>query len=284
MENATALKLRSEKINAILLLALTATLWSIGGILIKSVHSHPLAIAGCRSAIAASVLLIALKKPKITWSAPQIGAAVAYSMTVILFVVATKLTTAANAVLLQYSSPIYVAILGAWLLNEKAKVRDWITIFIVICGMILFFFDQLSLDGIWGNLAALTAGVTFAFFTVSMRMQKDGSPMESVLLGNILTAIIGVPFVFQSMPDTNGWLSLMLLGVLQLGIPYIFYSKAIKSATALQAALIPIVEVILNPLWVFLFLGEAPGYWALIGGAVIITAVTLRCVLSILKE
>jgi drug/metabolite transporter (DMT)-like permease len=167
-------------------------------------------------------------------------------MTVILFVVATKLTTAANAVLLQYSSPIYVAILGAWLFNEKAKVRDWITIFIVICGMILFFFDQLSLDGIWGNLAALTAGVTFAFFTVSMRMQKDGSPMESVLLGNILTAVIGVPFVFQSMPDTNGWLSLMLLGVLQLGIPYIFYSKAIKSATALQAALIPIVEVILN--------------------------------------
>jgi len=284
MATTTTLKLKSDKINAILLLALTATMWSIGGILIKSVHSHPLAIAGCRSAIAAAVLFIALKKPKITWSGPQIGAAVAYSLTVILFVVSTKLTTAANAVLLQYSSPIYVAILGAWLLNEKAKLRDWITILIVICGMILFFFDQLSLDGIWGNLAALTAGVTFAFFAVFMRMQKDGSPMESVLLGNIMTAIIGLPFIFQSMPDTNGWLNLILLGVFQLGIPYIFYSKAIKSATALQAALIPIIEVLLNPLWVFLFIGEAPGYWALIGGAVVITAVTIRCVLSVFRE
>ncbi|MHC1719994.1 MAG: DMT family transporter [Clostridiaceae bacterium] len=284
MGTSTVLQLKSDKSKAILLLVMTAALWSIGGILIKSVNSHPLAIAGCRSAIAAIVLFIALKKPKITWSGPQIGAAAAYCITVIMFVIATKLTTAANAVLLQYSSPIYVAILGSWLLNEKAKLRDWVTIFIVICGMILFFFDQLNMSGIWGNFAALTAGVSFAFFAVFMRMQKDGSPMESVLIGNIMTAIIGVPFIFQSFPDANGWINLILLGVFQLGIPYIFYSKAIKSATALQAALIPIIEVLLNPVWVFLFIGEAPGSWALIGGSVVIIAVTVSCVLSILRD
>lgn len=118
-------------------------------------------------------------------------------------------------------------------------------------------------------------------FTIFMRMQKDGSPIESVVLGNILTAIIGVPFVFQDMPDAKGWIYLVVLGLVQLGLPYILYSKAIKHVTALEASLIPILEPILNPVWVFLALGEIPGKWALVGGIIVITVVTGRCLLSI---
>ncbi|HOE57839.1 MAG TPA: DMT family transporter [Bacillota bacterium] len=115
-----------------------------------------------------------------------------------------------------------------------------------------------------------------------MRMQKDCSPLESTLLANIITAIIGLPFLCRSVPSASGWLFLLILGVFQLGIPYIFYSAAIKKATALEAVLISIVEPILNPVLVFLMLGEAPGLPALIGGAIVLISITLKCVITIM--
>jgi len=270
-----------ERPKAILYLAITATLWSLGGLLIKSVNSSPLAIAGVRSGISALIILLATGKPKLNWSYPQIAAAICYSATVLLFVAANKNTTAANAILIQYTAPIYVAILGAWLLKEKVRMLDWITIVLAIGGMMLFFLDDISLEGVLGNILAAVSGLSFAMFTIFMRMQKDGSPIESVLLGNILTAVIGLPFLFRNMPDGKGWLFLMVLGVVQLGLPYILYSKAIKHVTALEATLIPILEPILNPVWVFVALGEAPGKWAVIGGIVVVAVVTGRCLISI---
>jgi drug/metabolite transporter (DMT)-like permease len=94
--------------------------------------------------------------------------------------------------------------------------------------------------------------------------------MESVFLGNILTAFIGLPFILQSVPGSNDWLLLLILGIVQLGIPYILYSKAIKHATALESILIPVLEPLLNPVWVFLMLGEVPGPLALVGGAIVL--------------
>lgn len=267
-----------ERPRAILLLVITAIMWSLGGLLIKSVDANPLAIAGSRSAIAMVLFLIVLKKPKITWSFAQIGAALAYAATSILFVTATKTTTAANAVLLQFTAPIYVALFSAWLLKERTKLQDWITISIVIGGMVLFFLDNLSTESIVGNGIAAASGVSFALFIIFMRMQKDGSPLESVLLGNILTAAIGLPFLFQSVPNSLGWLYLVILGVVQLGIPYILFSSAIKNVTALEATLIPVIEPLLNPVWVFLILGETPGLLAIIGGCIVLSTVTVRCV------
>ncbi|MBP1761530.1 MAG: rane protein [Firmicutes bacterium] len=273
-----------ERKKAWLLLAATATMWSLGGLLIKSVNAHPLAIAGARGGIAAIVMLLILKKPQINWSFPQIGAALAYSATTILFVTATKTTTAANAILLQFTAPVYVAFLAAWLLKEKTRLYDWVTVFIVLGGMSLFFLDNLSTDRIWGNIIAAGSGVTFALSTVFMRMQKDGSPLESIFLGNILTAVIGLPFLSVSAPNAHGWLLLLILGVVQLGIPYTLYAKAIKHAPALEAILILVIEPLLNPLWVFLMLGEKPGPLVLTGGAIVIAAVTIRCVLAALPE
>ena len=282
MKDGEVTKSNNQRAKAILFLVITAALWSTGGLLIKSVHWNPLAIAGIRSAIASVILLIVIKKPKFTWSKAQIGAALSYAMMVILFVSANKMTTAANAILLQYTAPVYVALLGAWFLKEKTKLSDWITILIVLLGMALFFLDHLSMNGFWGNIAAIASGLAFAFFTIFMRMQKDGSPLESVILGNILTAIVGFPFMFKSTPGMSGWLSLLLMGVVQLGIPYVLYSMAIKQVTAIEAILIPVIEPILNPVWVFLMFGEAPGPWAFRGGFIVLVAVTIRLVLPAL--
>ena len=274
----------NDRTKAWLMLVVTAIMWSLGGLLIKSIDAHPLAIAGVRGGIAALIMFAVLKKPQINWSLPQIGAALAYAATTILFVIANKTTTAANAILLQFTAPIYVAFLAAWLLKEKTRLYDWLAVLVVMGGMVLFFLDNLSTQMLWGNLVAVGSGISFAFFTVFMRMQKDGSPLESVFLGSILTAVIGLPFLSQAIPSTNNWTLLVILGVVQLGIPYIIYSRAIKHATALEAVLIPIIEPLLNPLWVFLVLGETPGILALIGGVLVIAAVIIRCVAAVLVE
>jgi len=274
------MKKGNKRAVALLLLVLTASLWSIGGLLIKSVNAHPLAIAGMRSAISTVIILIYVKKPKFTWSFPQIAAAVTYALTVITFVSANKFTTAANAILLQYTAPVYVALFGSWLLKEKTSMLDWATIAVVFGGMMLFFVDSLDTKGLLGNIFAVISGVGFGLFPVFMRMQKDGSPIESVILGNIITAVVGLPFILRTTPSSTEWVYLIVLGIVQLGIPYILYSIAIKNATAIEACLITVIEPILNPVWVIVFLGETPGIFSIIGGLIVVVAVTLRCILG----
>jgi len=266
---------------AILFLILASLLWSLGGLLIKLVQWNPLAIAGMRSAITALVLLIYLRRPDFHWSPAQIGGAGAYACTVILFVLANKLTTAANAIFLQYSSPIYVALFGAWFLGEKTRRLDWLVILIVIAGMALFSLEDLSGGGWRGNICAMLSAVAFAWVVLFLRKQKDGSPFESVLLGNLIAALVGTPFMFESMPDARSWLGLILLGVFQLGLAYIFFTAAIKQVSALEAALVPVLEPLLNPLWVVLFVGETPSGWACAGGVLVLLAVTARGILLV---
>ena len=195
----------AARARAMLLLVLTAVFWSFGGILIKWVQWHPMAISGMRSAIGALTILAVFRRTRFTWSRDQVGCAVAYAGTVTLFVVATKLTTAANAILLQYTAPVHVALFGPWLLGEPSRRRDAVSIVVLLGGMSLFFLDQLSPAGFWGNIAALGSGVCFGWLTLLLRRQKGGSGIESILLGNLLAAAIGLPFMFGSMPDARGW-------------------------------------------------------------------------------
>jgi drug/metabolite transporter (DMT)-like permease len=273
-----------KRSKAILSLLLSAILWSSGGLFIKMVSWNPVAIAGLRSLIAMMVIIAYVRHPRFTWTFPQIGGAVAYAVTVTLFVVATKLTTAANAILLQYTAPVYVAFLSAWILKERPRWFDWLTIGVVIGGMTLFFLDHLAPGNLLGNGFAILSGVSFAFLVLFMRKQRNESPVETVLLGNLLTGLVGLPFMFESMPDALSWLGLLFLGVIQLGVSYVLYSKAIKYVTALEAILIPGIEPILNPIWVFLILGERPGKWALIGGAIVLISVTLRSLIAIRRR
>lgn len=297
----------NKKVKSALMLVATGVLWSFGGVFIKLVNWNPFAIAGSRSAIAALIMLLYIRKSKIkdflckskkpaggeiadlpassnarafkeylkNLTAVQILGAVFYAATVISFVAANKLTTAANAILLQYTAPIYILIFGAWFLNEKATMVDWISVFFTFAGMILFFLDDLSRGNLWGNLLAIFSGVTFSVMVMLFRKQKEGSPIESAFLGNIVTAIAAIPFMFQSVPkDVGSWIGILFLGVLQLGISYILYSEAIKHVSALEASLIPIIEPILNPVWVFIGDGEVPGPWSIVGGIVVLVSVT----------
>ncbi len=262
------------------LLLAAAILWSLGGLLIKLVPWPPVAIAGGRSAIAALLFYAVRGKKQTKWSWLLAGGAVAYAGTVITFVVATKMTTAANAILLQYTAPIYVAVLGAWLLKERTKRADWFVVIIVVAGMALFFLDDLSPGDMLGNLFAILSGICFATLVILLRLQKEGSPLESVLYGNVLTFIVGLPFMFGTSPGMTGLAGLTFLGLFQLGLSYLFYVAAIRHVTALEAILVPVVEPILNPVWVLLVIGEVPGFYAIIGGIVVIVTITWRCIAS----
>jgi drug/metabolite transporter (DMT)-like permease len=195
---------------------------------------------------------------------------------------ATKYTTAANAILLQYAAPIYVAVLSGLLLREHPRKSDLVFLMIAVGALILFFLDDLSAGHLKGNILAVLGGVTFALLILSLRMQKDAAPQGSVFLGCCLTVFITGPFLLDQVPsDTTSWLAMLGLGVFQTGMAYLCYAYAIRRVTALQGSLVPILEPILNPLWVFLFIGEMPGEWAVTGGAVIIVTLMVYGVISV---
>ena len=266
---------------SIIYLLLTALLWSTGGLLIKSIDAHPFAIAGGRSIIAGIVLWVYLRKPNFTYSIAQLSGAFMYALTVILFVLANKMTSSANAILLQYTGPIWVALFSGVILKERVQTIDWLAIIMVIIGMSLFFMDELTISGMNGNIIAICSGFAFAGLAIALRMQKDDSPFESILLGNILTGVFGSYWIMESLPLSHGSIiGLLLLGIIQLGIPYILYAKAIQHVTALESILIPVLEPLMNPLWVFLAAGEIPGKGAFIGGAIVLLAIIFRSIMS----
>ena len=270
-----------KRSNAISLLVLAGALWSLGGLLIKSIEWPPLAISGLRGGIAAIVIYIFNRHNKFTFSKSKIIAACCYALVVTLFVMANKLTTAGNAILLQYTAPVYVALFGYMFLGEKSTIVDWVTIIILLFGLALFFIDDLTFDGFTGNIFAILSGMSFAALTLLLRKQKDDSPSDSILLGNILTLLIGLPVIATSITfEAKPIILILVLGIFQLGIPYIFYTTAIKHVTALDAIIFPIIEPILNPILVFFILGEALGPWALLGGALVLGGVIVRGILK----
>lgn len=261
---------------AVYLLLLGVTLWSTSGLLIKESTLPAMALVGGRSALAALVLLVYIRRPHWTWSVPQVGGAIALATTYFLFVLATQLTSAANAILLQYTAPLWVALFGIWYLRERPLRIDYIAMGLIAVGMLMFFGDSLTGDALLGNVLAIISGITMAWMTLFLRKQKDGSPYETVLLGNTLAAVIGLPFLVTASPTRVDWAILLFLGIFQLGLASILHAYAIKRLAALEVILIATMEPIMNPLWVFLFNGEVPGPMAIAGGMVVVGAVLAR--------
>jgi drug/metabolite transporter (DMT)-like permease len=261
---------------ALLQLVAAAVLWSTSGALIKLVDWTPMPIAGVRSAIAAFVLVAVIRRPHFTWSRPQIAGALAYAFSVTLFVSAMKWTSVANAIVLQYTAPIHVALLGAWLLGERTTRLDWLSIAVTTAGVAMFFFDSLSPGALVGNVTALASGFAFACLIVALRSQRHGSPFESVLLGNLIAAAVSIPFWSRPVPDTTGWLVLGFLGIFQLGLAHVLYASALRHVRALEGALVPMIEPILSPLWALLIIGERPGPFAIVGGCLVLGTVAAR--------
>jgi len=272
-----------NKSAGILAMAATAFLWSIAGLFIKVIDWNPFAIAGMRSLIASLVIFIYLKRPKIHLSFPQIAASIANAATMLLFVSANKTTTAANAIILQYFAPVLTVFIGAILLKERTRVEHFAALPIIAAGMIVMFFDKLNGGKLFGNLLALMSAITFSFYFVFMRMQKDGSPLESILLSHWLTAGICIIIsFFLPMPHVTlkSLVAIAVLGIVQIGLSAILFSIAIKRVSAIQASLIAVIEPVFNPVWVFFAIGEAPGTHALIGGGIIVLAVTITSIIS----
>jgi len=158
--------------------------------------------------------------------------------------------------------------------------RTWISLIVIFAGLFLFFGDDLNFDGFTGNILAIVSGMAMALLMLCMRKQKDGTPANTILLGNIIGAVIGLPFLFQESYSLQNLSIIAYLGIFQIGLSFVLYSIAIKQVQALEATLILTLEPILNPLWVFLVIGETPGKLALIGGMFVIGAVTARAVVS----
>lgn len=267
------------RLKAIIYIVIAAILLSTGGIILKYVDMNPMAIASSRGLISAIVVWIYLKKPNFTFSKPQVIGAFSYAMMVIGFIIANKLTTATNAVVLQFTAPIWIVILGVWILKEKAYWYDIASIVIVSAGMVLFFIDDVGGGTLIGNMVAILSGVALATSTIGMRLQKEGSPVETTLLGHIITVAIGFPFLFGAEFTTTNLIGIFLLGTFQLGIAYILYATAVKYLSAIEVILIMFLEPILNPIWVMLIHGETPTKFSLIGGTVVILTVASRSII-----
>jgi drug/metabolite transporter (DMT)-like permease len=270
----------TSRARAVIALLIAILFFSTSGVLIKLSSWDAVALNGARSLIAAAVMWAYLRRPTFTWSRAQVGGAIAYAVMLITFVQATKWTTAANAVFLQFTAPLWVALLGFLLLGERPKRIDWLTMSAVAVGMFLFFSGELSRFGYWGNLLAIFSGICMALMLIALRRQKAGSPTETVLLGNLLAGVIGLPFiVFGDQPFNLPEIAILLfLGIFQLGLPFIVVTLAIKQLSAIETILIQTLEPILNPIWVYLFIGERPSPAALAGAFVVTAAVTLRTI------
>ena len=273
-----------EKINPMFLMALCASMWSLGGIFIKLISWSPFLITGVRSFIAALILgsYMYYTKTPVRISKYSFGAGLGLSVSCMLFVVATKLTTAANAIVLQYAAPIYILLMSSFLFKQKLHKREIIVVGITMCGIVLFFLDQLSLGNVLGNILGICAGIFLAimFVMVGQCGKDDSIRMSGILLAHCIAFIVGIPIGLATTTSTTGTeiLYVVILGVFQLGIPYVLYSVASRNCPPLACSLISMLEPLLNPIWVAIFVGEMPGSFALIGAVIIITVVTWWCI------
>ena len=269
---------------AMFLMALCACLWSISGIFIKWISWRPFLIAGGRSLISAMVLGLYMYIAKIPVKVCgfSAGAGVSLAISFMCFVSANKLTTAANAIVLQYTAPIFILIISVLFLHQKIKRREIVVVIITAAGIVLFFLDQLSPGNIAGNILGILAGLflSIMFVLVGQGGDDDSIRMSGILFAHILTAAAGIPvgaYFTSSIAPSEIWF-VIILGVFQLGIPYVLYAIAAKDCSPLACSLIGMLEPLLNPVWVFLFDGERPGFFAFIGGMIVIAAVTIWCI------
>lgn len=266
----------SKSLNYVSLLFVTAILWSTGGVVIKQLSASAPVIACLRSTGAVIFFMLILRRPIKRPSRTVITGALLYAATVILFVASNKLTTASNAIILQYTAPLYVLLLSRYWLKEKALRSDWIFMLILMGGIVLFFFDDLSGGMLTGNLLALISGACYGSLTINLRLQKDQNPEDTILFGNFICIALTSPFLFIQTVNVVSIGGSLLLGVFQLGLPYFLFTIALKKVRAIDGILIPIIEPILSPIWAFMILGEAPGFWSIVGGIIVLSASIVR--------
>ena len=277
---------RKRKNRAMLLMVITAAMWSLGGIFIKLISWNPFLIAGVRSGISGSImaLYMAATQTRFKLNRYSLLAGMGLGCSATLFTIANKLTTAANAIVLQYTAPIFILLISAVFFKEKMQKQDILVVCITMGGMVLFFLDQLSPGNLLGNVLGILAGVTLGqmFVMVGRGGDDDATRMSGILIAHMITLMIGVPVGLPQTEEVAAIeiLYVIILGVFQLGIPYVLYGIASRDCPPLACSLIGMLEPLLNPVWVAIFIGEVPGPFALAGAVIIIATVTWWCIKS----
>jgi drug/metabolite transporter (DMT)-like permease len=298
-----------QRLRGVLFAIGAALTWSAAGVGIKLLPLTPPSIAGYRALFALPVLLVAFLASCARDRVPAFSelrralrqpltfvGAVAYAACVTLFVFATKRTTAANAILFQYSAPIYVALLSGPLLGERVRLIDWLAVLGCLCGMAFCFADKVSATGLSGNLLALLSGLAFGLLPIIWRRQllpKNAAqlsaddlklrarlPSATLLLGNALIPLLALPFMVADAPrSVTVFVGVFLLGSVQIGVAYLLYAAAVSRLRAVESLLAATIEPILNPIWVALWAHELPGRATFLGGVIILCTVVLHGVL-----
>lgn len=273
---------------AIFEMLLCAALWSIAGIFIKLIPWNSIVIAGIRSLIAGAVMFVYMRYKRIGFKADRRSmlGGLALCCTLTCFVAANKLTTAANSIVLQFSAPMFIVVFSVLFLKKKFSRSDIFAVVLTMLGISLFFFDQLTPGHLLGNCVAIVAGMAFAGYYMSLEGASESERMSAILMAHGLTFCVSIPFIALEPPELGAApvICIFILGVAQLGIPYVLLGRASGSCPPLACSLLGAVEPLLNPVWVFIFDGEAPGMWALIGGVVVVVTITVWCVYGDLRE
>lgn len=279
-----------QSIPPVIFVLLAVLLWSTGGLFIKITTLDAFAVNLGRAffaAITVGIYLIVRKGLKFDWFI--LLAALFYAGTLSCFVYANKNTTAANAIFLQYTAPVYILIFAPFILKEKFRVTDLFTVIACLVGMSLFFLEpqnsenQFAQNVFAGNIAGLIAGVCLGLYFILLRHPRlmKFNPALSVFYGNVIIVFVMLPFILSNpqTPTTNDFLAISYLGVIQIGLAYILFTYGVvKGVRSLDASIIGFIEPLLNPVWVFLIIGEQPGIWAVLGGVIIITVVFVHTV------
>ena len=271
--------LMDTKNKAILQMLLCAALWSIAGIFMKLLPWSGLAVASLRSLIAGLTIAayMLLRRIRLSVTPRTLKAGIMTGCVYLCFACANKLTTAANAIVLQFVAPVFIVIFSALFLKQKIRRADLAVVLFTLLGIALFFFDQLTPGYVFGNFVAIAAGMFMAGMFMLVGEIRGEERFSAILIGQTFTFLVGLPFVFLTKPAFTGTalMSILVLGVFQLGISYILYASAAENCPPLACCLLSALEPLLNPVWVFLFDGERPGLFALIGALIVIVSITV---------
>ena len=261
-------------------------LFSTGGAGLKTDSFTSAEISALRSGLAALFLLVWMRG-RVSWTRGTVGAGILYAATVTLFVAATKLTTAASAIFLQSSAPLFIVLLGPPLLGERFERRDVRYLVVIAAGLILCFLGRphssgTAPDPVSGNILALFCSVTWALTLLALRYHErqggaERGGLSSVVIGNLFACVVALPFAwpFPAAPAA-AWATMVYLGTLQIGLAYICLTAAVRQVPAFEISLLLLVEPVLNPIWTWLIRGEEPGGAVIAGGAVILAATAAR--------
>jgi len=284
MENTSSV--RKVTVSPLLLVLGAAVLWSTGGLFIKATSLSAFELSFGRSLLAAITIAIVTRREGFGLNRVSAVTSILYAALLLLFVLATKLTTAANAIFLQYTAPVYVLILEPLFYKERFRRRDLITVAACVGGMALFFVGKLRPQDVNGNLLALASGVCFALFFLLLRHSKarNVNRASSAIYGNLIVVLICAPAFFGAARrgiSAADLARISYLGIVQIGCAYLLFTQAMaRGLRSLDASIVGYIEPVLNPVWVFLFIGERPAGWAIIGGAIIITSVIVHMLVT----